>query len=237
EGAVGDRDGPATRVDAHGIAAELPVGDRDVAAARAQDALARLAGAVDGAAGDGDVAAGRLDVDDRVVGQGTGRDVEGRLTPQDAHTRARPAAGVADRQAGEVCGDVADDLEDVFQGTAVDEGRLRAVAGDGQVVGDVEVAGGGGVLTRPGDGQRVGVGRHDDGVGPRVGVGGLDHLPQRAGYAVGIGRDGEARQQSPILHRLAGETTRLGTRAATHGQASESGATVLAYYPIGSALV
>src|SRR5262249_53045973 len=112
--------------------------------------------------------------------------------------RADAAAVAADRpvldgQAREAHGVLAEDVEHPVQPAAVDGGGGRPVAGDGQVVGDVEVAGGGGVLTRPGDGQRVGAGRHDDRVGPRVGVGGLDHLPQRAGDAVGSGRDGEAR--------------------------------------------
>src|SRR5262249_5898335 len=95
-----------------------------------------------------------------------------RLAAGDRQVLQRHGRGRADDGAGP-------DVEDaVVEVGRVDHGQGGTGADDGQVAGDVEVAGAGGILLRPGEGQGVRPGRQVDRVGPEQGVGLHDGRPQ-----------------------------------------------------------
>ena len=110
---------------------------------------------------------------------------------QDGHRGERHLApGVQDSATVAGCAAVLDrhlgdrhlateDLEDPIQVVAVDDGAGRTLPLDGEIAGDVQVAGGASVLPGTGDGQLEGAGRQDDGVGTPMCVGSLDRRPQR----------------------------------------------------------
>ena len=72
-------------------------------------------------------------------------------------------------------------IPDAIETGGVDPGLIQAGAGEDEVVGDVEVAGGSGVFVGARDGQHVVPGRDYDGVLPGEGVRLLDRGAQGAG--------------------------------------------------------
>ena len=83
------------------------------------------------------------------------------------------------------------DVDDPVKITAVDRHQVRAGTGDPQCargVGDVEVTGGSGILTRAADGQRVGPTGDKDRIVTRKGIGLHDGGPQRGAALVVLGQ-------------------------------------------------
>ena len=98
------------------------------------------------------------------------------------------------------------DLEDPGDVAAADGQLVGAGAGDRQVVRDVEFA--------AGQGDRAGQPRLEvDGVGAGVGVGLGDGVAERAGAAVGQGRDVEGRQDQAALQLFQGQASTGGASA------------------------
>ena len=78
-----------------------------------------------------------------------------------------------------------EDIEDAVNPVPIEDRTIGADAGDGEIIGDVEVTGGGCVLSLSSDRQEVRTGRKHDRIRSSMGVCFLDCGPQRAGASCG----------------------------------------------------